>query len=587
MNANRFLILIAVSLLLLSTTACDGCGDDPAEVEADERIETLASLLPATSEAAVVVPELEELPDTLDKLFARGEHFNPDIRARERDINQTFGFRITDPESWEAAGFDLDGSAVFSMVGARPVLATYIDDQNAFETTVIGQLRNNFGAGSPIDDQTYGERSFRLSAGEGPANDMAWYVDDSIVVLIMPPFDALDVFETGSASSVANKLGHLDEDATLAKSKAFGEFRRGLGNDYPLSIYFHAERYFEHPDIDEDAIGVTGVDTLAHSLLEWSEANTNGAGLGLRADERRIKVHGFAGADDDVLAEAKEAYATEEDVDWGGMLTENTTLALRTAVDLPATVETYLDNLPDDERRTIERDLAQMGRNHELDINDDVIGAFSGHALVVFYGVGGDISEAVGHLMNQRFMPGSRAVLQNSGLLANLHFTDEDKKDRLLDHLTGFAGDGINRRALNYDGDDVDDIEIFETAQGSPFDVPIRLYSGDRSVTLGTAGINEGSTYEYLTNRRDEPALVDAEDRELGARFAGSENINGIYLNFNNLQGNIQTIGPPISGFANVLNPLDELLVEAGVDDDGFYTTGEMTFSQLLEDDDE
>ena len=581
MKSARLLASILL-LVLVAATACD-C-NDAADADADTRIDNLASMLPATSEGVLVVPELADLPDNLDYALRRVEQFQPEARNNEQAINRMLGFRITDVESWDAAGFDPDGSLLFSMFGTRPVLAAHVDDTNAFETNVVGTLRRQLETEDPIEEQQFGERSFRIS-GQGLANDMAWFYDDSMVVLILPPLEAFEVFDTGTATSVANKLGDLQRDVSLAESQSFADFRSGIGSDFPVSLYLHSDYYLDNTDVDDQHLGFGGVDTLADSLMEWSNSNADNIGLGFRAGDQSIEVQGFVGGDDEVIAQARDAYSTEQDVQWDGLLTENTTFAARTSIDLSKSIETFLQNLPDSERRTIERELSQMGRNHDMDIMEDVIGAFSGHSLLVFYGVGPGISGAAGEFMQRDIPGGVNTFLNNSGLLYSIHFADADKKDQLLDYMTAFGGDQLQRSALEYDGEPVDDIEVLQLANIDEY--PIRMFNDRNAVTLATAGLGESSVYEYLTERRDEPLLSEAENSPLGTQFATAERTNGLYLNFGNLQSSVRELGAPISGYANVLSPLHELLMTAGVDDDGFRMSTELAFSDPLEDDDE
>lgn len=581
MNNSRPLLILVLFLWLFVSAcgACNGCSDDRVEGDADTRVSELASLMPESTDMAILIPELQELPENLDNAFHRLGHFDPDARAIENEINQTLGLRITDIESWDAAGFDPNSSMMFSMVGSRPVMAGYLDDQNAFETHFVGRMRRVTETTVPIERTTIGDRDFRLS-GTGPVSDMAWFYDDSIVVFVFPPLDALDIFETGSATSVAQQLGSIDDGASLDDDEAFNEFRQGVGDDYPISLYIHAGRYFDRPEVSDGSIGFTGFDSLVGGLVQWSQTNADGAGLGARADDQRIELRAFVGGDDEVLEEARAAYASEQDVQWDGLLTENTTLAARTSFDLSHAVETYLESLPDDERRTIQRELVQLGRNYNVDINDDIIGALSGHSLLVFYGVGGDINTAVRMLMQQRILAGVRAALSNSGLIANLHFSDPDKMNNLVSAVADVGSDFLVRRPLEFEGDAVDDYEVLLPRDLSLF--PFRIFSGDQSITLAAAGIGESAAYRYLTDARDEAKLADVEGHALGNQFAGSPGLNGLYLNFSNLRSNMRNISF-IAGYANTIRMLHELLITAGVDDRGFYLSAQLDFTDPIE----
>ncbi len=579
-NPRPLAIFVLLSWMLISACgSCNACSDERAEADAETRVSALAGLMPKSTDAAIVIPELSELPENLDNAFHRLGHFDPDARAIENEINQVLGLRITDIESWDAAGFDPDSSMMFSMVGARPVMAAFLDDKNAFETHFVGRMRRITETTVPIESTTIGDIDFRLS-GTGPVSDMAWFHDGAIVVFVFPPLDALDVFETGSAMSVANELGSIAEGESLDDDDAFNEFRRGVGDDYPISLYVHAERYFDRPEVRDGSIGLTGFDSLIEGLVQWSQTNADGAGIGARADEQRIELRAFVGGDEEVLEAARTAYEAEHDVDWGGLLTENTTLATRTSFDLSQAVETYLENLPDDERRTIQRELMRLGRSYNIDINDDIIDALSGQSMFVFYGVGGDINTATRMVMQRRLMGAIRAIFSNSGFLFNLHFNDPDKMDALMNAVADVGSEYLVRRPLEYDGAPVEGFEVFAPRRLRQF--PFRVFSADQSLTVATAGIGESAAYEYMTDARDEAKLGDVEGLELGAQFAESPGLNGIYLNFANLRSNMRNISF-IAGYANTLRMLHELLITAGVDERGFYASAQLDFSDPIE----
>ncbi len=584
MNRVRTLVAL-VAFSLLAVTACDGCNgcssDDRLEADADERVTELASRLPATADAAVVIPELRDLPEFLDYVFARAEHFDPDARATENRVNQLMGLRISDIESWDAAGFAPDSSMIFSTVGSRPVMAGFIDDKNAFETHFIGRMRNQTDTGTPIQSNTIGDRDFRES-GNPPMSDMAWYYDDSIVVLIFPPLQDLEVFSSGSAASVANKLGSVDDDTSLASTDAFTEFRRGVGDHYPVSLYLHADHYFDRPEVNDDNFGMGGLGAIMEGLLEWSRSNAEGTGIGFRAGDQRLELRAFAGGEEELIEEARSAYATDDETDWGGMLTENTTLAARTSFDLSSVVDSYLDRLSDEERQRAERELSLLGQDYGLDFNEDVVGALSGQSLLVFYGVGGDIDSAVQPFMQGRIFNGLRIAMANSGLLFNLHFSDAEKMERLFDAATEARGELFERRAVVVDGEPVEDIEVFEPGDLSL--MPLRLFTSDHSATFATSGIGESAAYQYLTDGREEARLADVEGLSLGNEFAGPDGLNGLYVNFGNIRSNMRNI-PFAAGYANAIRMVHELLITAGVDDNGFYLSAQLDFTDSLETD--
>ena len=577
--------LIYIALVFFVFAAgCDRCrsSSDGLERAADARVTTLSTALPDTADAAVVVPDLMQMRTSVDFTLERVSHYQPQIRTIEAQIARELGIRITDEQSWKDSGISTDGSLIVAIVGNRPVVATYVDDRQKFESRLIERVRRFAETETPIRSDTIKGQSFKIS-GDDPAKDIAWFYRDSMVFLAMPPLDALGAYKAGTAISVISGVADVTPENSLGESESFKAFRRGLGDHFPISLYVHAERYFERPATGPQS----GIEAALESLVAWSQSNADAAGIGARADEKRLELRAFVSGDEELLAEARKAYTSEADTDWSGMLTERTVLGIRTGFDLSHAVETYLEGLPDAERRQIQRQMVNIGRAYELDMDEDVIGALSGHSLLVFLGIGGDLSRLMGAVSSGSMPDIVRTVLSNAGLLVNLHFTDEEKLDLLLERLEEFGEDHLDRRNLLYKGDEIEDIELFEPRMLNIF--PARLFHRGDSITLAAAGIGENAAYEYLTSNREDTLLVDSEKYELGKEFADSDGFNGVYLNFDNLRSNIRRI-PMASGFAGTLQPLHELLISGGVDDDGFYMSAVMDFTDPLvveEDDDE
>ena len=576
MKRLSLMALLLVALFVLQT-GCDGCRED-VDDDAQERIDALSTFVPATTDAAIIVPEIGAFPQTVDHLFKRLEHFNPQARAPESALRQNLGLHLSDPESWDQAGFDLDGSLMISMVGSRPVLTAHIDDSNAFETYIVGRLRQMFDTQTSIERQDYGDRRFRTS-GTGPSDDMAWFIDGHTVVLVMPPADTLDVFATGSAASVATELGGVDEDNALRTSPAFQDFRRGIDTDYPISFFVDVNRYLER-DIDEsDSLGMSGLNDLIRSAAQWSQDNAGGAGFGLKTDAETIQFRGYAAGDEEILAQAAEAYQAEADLDWAHFLTDQTTLATRTSFDLSSTVETYLESLPDDHRRNIQREMTEMGRDLDMDFDDDILGAFSGHTQFIFYGFGEGISRVATALMGGQIERGIQNGLAATRLALNVHFDDIDKVEALLgvaeEHVAGLYH---HRNSATAEDDDNGDEDNGDDAQSTPIHSKIH----GNTFSLFTAAIDADMADDLIAGESGATPLADS-DHPLGQRFATDDALNGLYLNFSNLRSNMRNI-PLLAGYTSTIDALHELMITAEVEDHGIYLDATLQFSDPLED---
>lgn len=580
MSVERLLSLILI-LSLVVLTGCSSCRSDEQTMhrEADARIQALSEVLPTRADAAVVVPEIGKMRVAVDHTMERVSQFQPQIRMVEQQLSRELGLRITEEQSWRDSGIDPNGSLIVAIIGNRPVIATFIEDRQKFESRFVERLRRSGDTEGPVRTESVGGQSFKVS-GDGIHNEFAWFYRDSMVFLAMPPFDALGAFKEGTALSVANSVAQTTPENSLGRSEAFLSYREGLG-ELAISLYVDAEKYFRRPESHRIA---GGLESILESLVSWSRSNAEGAGIGLDADERTILLQAFVGGDEDLIKEAQAAFGTTATVDWGSMLTTNTVFAVRTGFDLAKAMETYMSSLPDDQRRRLARQINQLGRNYQLDMEEEVFRAFSGQSLTVFYGLGGDIARLLQGLNSAEPLDIVRTILANSGLLVGLHFVEEEKLEKLLSRADELTADFVVRRPLIYHGEQKSDVEVMEPRSLSLF--PARLFRRNDVVTIAAAGIGENAAYDYMTGQRSEGKLADSETYLLGQDFAIKEGMNGIYVNFENLRQTIRRI-PMVGGFANQLQPLHELLISAEVSDKGFYLSAELEFTEPLGSDQE
>lgn len=575
MNVRRLISFLVIASIVV-VTGCSRCqSSEVKKREAAERIAVLSEALPATADAAVVVPEINAMRLTVDRTLERVSQFQPQIRMMEQQLARELGIRVTDESSWRESGIDPESTLLVAVVGNRPVLATFVADRQKFEGRFVDRLRRSGNTESPIRNETVGGQSYKVS-GDGAGNDMAWFYRENMVFLAMPPFDALGAYEEGTALAIINGVAQTSAENSLGRSAAFLSYRAGLGDEYPISMYIDAEKYFERPEADRLE---TGFDSIIESLAKWSQSNARGAGFGLLTDEGSLVLRTFVGGEQALVEEARAAFGTGADVDWKGFLTTNTVLAVRTGFDLSKAMETYLESLPDEERRRLARQMTQLGRSYQLDMEEDVIRAFSGQSLLAFYGIGGDMGQLMAVLNGQNPADIIRTMLANSGLLMGLHFADEGKLEVLMEKADEFTGDFVQRRPLVYQGEQKADAEVLEPRALNLF--PGRLFRQGDVVTVAAAGIGENAAYEYMTAARTEGSLADSEAYRLGQQFGTQEGMNGMYLNFENLRRNLRRV-PLAGGFATQLEAFHELLIQAEVEEEGFYVTATLSFTEDL-----
>ncbi len=289
MNFRLLCYPLLVLLVALSAAGCDGCSSSleaPAD-DAEARIAAHAQLIPADADAALVVPEIRQMPETMHNVLQRHRHVDPGAQNLATRISQDLGVQITSLEMMELAGFHLDGSLMVSMVDGRPVLTIDVADKSAFERYFTGHIRRERRTETRIEDVEFGEREFRVS-GDSTLDDLAWTFDGSSAIVVLPPYEFFEDYTSNSAPDVAERLGKMSPDETLADSDAFQSFRERIGDDYPVGLYLSWAQLLDDDsagdivgmgfrgqpqsiDIDAFDTGVTDADwsrLLSHDLVQ-------------------------------------------------------------------------------------------------------------------------------------------------------------------------------------------------------------------------------------------------------------------------------------------------------------------------------
>ncbi|TXD32234.1 hypothetical protein FRC96_18335 [Lujinxingia vulgaris] len=569
----RLLILLFALAALLIAPACDGCGSKKGAIpaSAQDRITQLSEQLPLSTDALIIAPKLDETREALDIVMRRTEAFNPAVRMIESQIQREWGIKLNDPESWKRAGITPDGSLMVAMVVNRPVLVTYVADKQAFESVFVERLRKTFEITEPVRNEKMGKTSLKIS-GKSGGLELAWFYKDNIAFVALPAFDAIEALEEGTALAIATQIQTTAAEESLGKSAPFMAFRDNLAKDLPLSVYVDPDRYLARVEQAPNP-NPTPVDELIEQVALFSQNNAEGAGVGLIATDTRIQLKAYAGGNEELVKKAREAYLSQMEADWANLLTKNTMLGVRTSFDMPKAYQAFLDGLPEENSRAIRRNLVEMGRNYNLNLEDDVIAAMTGHSLIAFYGIG--TRQLMGALGQGAPIQQIMSVLSASGLLISADFSEQRKLEALVDSLGQFATGYAELRPLNYKGAPVDDARVLVPANLNA--LPARLFQRGDNLTIAAAGMGEDAVYEYLSGKRDEPALKDVEGLDLGARFASEKNLNGLYFNFERLRENFGSM-PMIGNVISTLDPLQELLLEVAVEEEGLFATASLDF---------
>lgn len=556
-------LALAALLFLTISTGCSNCrsGDSQAmPTTSAARAEHLTSQLPANTEMAIFAPDLAQMQTTLNQANDRLEGVWPMVSLMQKQVQSELGINILSEQSWQQAGIATKGGFILASVQNRPVVLTYVDDRQAFEKMFIDRLKRTFNIEAPTRNEEQDGRQFKL-AGTVPSQDIAWYYEGKLVVVAMPAFEFVEGMAGGTALNVASNISRTKKGESLNKNEDYQRFYKALGKDHPLSVFINTRTYLNSPGFAKAQNQLTAPFAL---LADWSKDKGQGLGIGFKTQDAQIRVQVLAMTDEKIRAEAKKAYDGAAKISWEHLATENTFAGLRLSVDFPAAWALYLENMPEQERQLMRRELKQIGASFDLDVEEDILMAISGNAALFFYGA------HVPTLM--RAMQGDPLdVLQGLGLVFSIQFKDTDKLEALLAKLTA-AGQGLVgvRPLIGADKKPVDSIRVVELKNLQT--TPGSLYIKGDTLTFASSALDENSVHQYLTGTRKEQSIKDVEVLDLGKRFATGDKVNGFYVNFVRARNNIGT-AIPLPSVQQILGQLEELFIEGQITNEGFLAT--------------
>lgn len=549
----RFVIFL---VLLVGFSACKdgGCGGstvDSIPTTATARVEQMVSKLPAATDTAVVAPDLAKMRESLnvvkDRLPDTGivQHF-------QQVTQQMFGVDLLEEQSWRNAGIAPDSTAVVAVHRSRLILMLYVENQQAFEKTLVEKAKSAFEIEAVTRTEKVGEHTMKILS-DSPQLQIAWLYQGKMALVSMPALTGEGALEDGSAKLVLAEIAEAKGDTSLWKQPGFQAFNNALLTNYPLAGYGNPTS-----GLESDRAKKEMQDSTAAAIGEWAKTNVTYLGAGLRADKDKVELKAYVGLSPAVVALLEQAKKPGTAQNWDAFATDKLLLGLRASLNAKDTYSIALNMLGDEQKRTLRRNLKSTGDAWGLDLEADVIDQLAGHAGVFFYGIAG------GNPLQLMTARGPEDVAAQLGLLAVLTFQNKEALDGVIAKILENRSDRFAMRPFVNLPDDPN----FKVL--TPIGASLgNFYVHGNTAVFATSAFGDEAMHKYLTNTRSDEKLSEMKF-DLGKAFAKDEAYTGIYLSSARAQDNLKSL-LAMGGIGPILAAVEEASLRIDSDKEGGF----------------
>ncbi len=545
---------LLLALFLFSAVACDGgCGKKEAKIPETpvERVEQMASHLPTNTELAVFVGDIDASRKSLntlkDKLGQQGL-----VDTVKTQFRNDFGIDPLSEESWKNAGVAPKSGFTVGYVRSRVVFMTYVENRQKFEKVLTEKTKKAFGIEAVVKSEKQGKIDMKVLS-QDPARQIAWLYKGKLAIVVLPATSGQGALMEGSARQVLATASETTKETGIPSTAGWADFTKRLAKNYPITAYLNSQAYLARDEVKKE---IAEDPTLATSA-DWANKNVKYVGAGFRVEGAEARLDVFGATSKEFVESAKKVQTVAKAYDWTGFATEHTLLGLRVSVDPKAGWKLAMDNLPEDERRGIQRRLQIMGEQYALDIEKDVINKLSGNIGLFFYGVAGN------PLQLMQADPG--LIASKAGLLIAIPFDSAESLNAVVQKVMGPLGQMITSRPAKIDGEDDPTMTVIELTMPT---APGRFYVSGENLIFATTAFGDSAIKKYLDKQRPEKSLAEVDDLNLGKEFTKEANFNGIYFNSKRAMDNLGTV-IAFSGLGEVLAQTEEAALTFGVEDGG------------------
>lgn len=566
MHIRRFVCALAATSLLAGGLV--GCEGDEGSVpdSADQRLKAATQSLPADAQMSFIFSDLEKFRSatkdtkaTVDRLTSTENMLTSQTRSgfAAEFMGEAPFTKLLEKKFWKDRGVAPNSSVAISAVDYNQVIHTYVNDKKAFEKAVTGEKKAN----------TKSIKVAGQSAKKFETDDktVVWSYDGKLLTLVYPS----DEMATGDSEPAAPKAtlkrvletADKDDAESLHATSGFQKFRDAAG-DRPSLIYLNLQRILEENQ------NLEGESDSYKKYAKAMQESVDGGGLIVEtSDQKRISTRIWVGMTEEGKKQFDETFQTSVAADFPKFATDNTLMAMRLELDWSSVWE----SVPSQQRKLLESQFAGAAEATGLEMQKDIIDNLDGQAGVFVYGIGGK--------SGAELMQNPMGAVSDLEALYMMKFGDAETLSKIAESVAGLSEKYLDLRPLQAgeDGEKIESIDVLdikippggmqnltgmsgEGAEGEPQPAPARAYFHEDTMMIAASAIPEANIRTMLTGKGDATtSLTESKKLDLGKKFANTERLSGVYVNFDRMAevfGDILDSGmvPP-----SITEPADKL----------------------------
>ena len=562
---------------LVTTIGCEKGEKGAVPSSAEKRLQQTTQTLPADTSFAYVMSDLanfrksaKESKKTLSRLFPIEDALE---EVKETEAGSKLfgdeGVKIFKKEFWKKSGIAPDSAFTLAMVDYNTVALTYVADKKKFEKDLLSDLETD---GDPSSEKIAGKDANVVKTKKGK---VYWNYRGKLATVVFPEGDeaAQGDAETPPTKATLEKLLKTKKKDSLFKSSGFTNFRNAAGEQASL-LYAQLTPHLKRGILEG------GDEEINKKLAKSVEESLDGFGFVLETEKNRIKGRMWVGLTETGKKNFEKLFKSPVKADWSKFATEKTLVALRSAGNWKGMWDSLTSSMPEKEVKQMEQGLAMAKKSSGIDIEKDVLANLTGQAGILVYGIGGKATpELMGNPM---------AALGKLEAMYMMKFGDADALGKVTEKVAGMSEEYFTLRNLQPEGGDaVKSIQVLEITppkrgmigmmmggmQGSD-EAPVRFYVHEDTLALATTSIPEKSIQSLLTGEGEgSKSLADSSDLDLGAKFANSKDMSGLYVNFNRFRDIFGDMVSklPMASLKNSVDTLEEGLLSQEGQENGVF----------------
>jgi hypothetical protein len=555
------LALLFFGFSTLGACSCDKKQDIPEK--SDARLQSLTSSLPADTQSAIPIVNIEETRKALQSVGKQTGDIVPLAKTLKDQLKEKLGVNIYELKGWQKVGVPTDGGFVISVIDERPVFVSYVSDQDKFEKHLLETVKVNLGAGGDATSKSIDGRDVNV-VGDSESEKVAWAFEKNKVVASFPPLPS--GFSGGkvpkkslpSAAEVVAEALSVKEGDSLKSHKGFKRFRDALGDDFALSGFLNNRSYLT--DWRLERMKKRG-GNQSYKFARQFENLVNGIGMGVAADSGEVETKLWGGLDPEYASAASKLTSSEFKSPWKDIVSSDLLTGLRLTLNWSQLWPLMKNNMSDSYWQAVQGTFTKMKQQTGVEVEKELIKQMSGQVGIFLH-----------ELKLSSLAAGIFQALSSTKLMLGIQFQSEEKLLAMLNKLVSASKSNTTLEKLSAGGKTYDDIRVVKSNNVLQVQ-PARFYQKGNLAVIATSAFEQAEIGRLLSGKSDITKLSEASNRKLGKSFVTKKSQSGLYINVAAAEELVMSRIPPFQSVTNFFDRAREMLLDVNTTEKGVFVS--------------